>query len=577
MRHRRSPKRRKPSNHAVARVAKPVTGRTTEADGCGSIEAVVSSAADDLARRAFQRGEGNPRVLEPLFELPLLQRIYVRIARWMDITGAGGIVQVDATRIPDLVPALLGDVRATADLKQTMYHWRLALREPVHAVGITADGGCSVTFHYADANGCARFWMNVTDDQGRAVVATNVHATPIVSLTTVLEQTQGPPPYDAWADRMLADAVAGNEHARAAVSRIKRATIALIMVLTSFSISLAVSPELRAAVRKGLIKIYERITGSSVIAPPETLRSMDVSISGACVDGRPNIALTWNARPPLTPPFALIRNGNVVRRDLNTARGVVVDTNVAPGQAYSYLIGKQQGDKFITGPPMTTHAPTCPARPTDARTIGSFPLLAATPEEGTAPLTVTFTAAAPVQGDGAYVWEFDDGTRRTTSRPSVTHTFRYAGAHNVTSRSATGDYIAKVRILVSGDAAPRAPLELQRMWRGNIASTSGFIGTNETEFIFRAKPIPHVVAYRWAFGDCEKPTGSTAVPAVPTDCFTPSTSNPEIRYRFARGGGSETVRVMLIYDSGQVMVHNVGAVWITAPDDPRVSGRTSPR
>ncbi|HYC59911.1 MAG TPA: PKD domain-containing protein [Thermoanaerobaculia bacterium] len=574
-RHRDSPNRRRPTKAVVPEGTRSISARATEANTDAPFEAVVSSAVRDLATRDFPRGGGKRRLLEPLFELSLLQRIYVRIARWMDVTGERAIVQADALLISKLAPAILGDVRATADIKQTMYHWRLALKEPVKSVGIAADRSGTVTFHYADANGSARFWFDVAEDQKQPLLTMNEHAAPIVSLQTVVEQTSPEPPYSVWTDRLIADAARGNERARAAVSRLKRVTfIALVALVVSVGVPLALSGELRAAAWDKIIELYQRIVGASVTATPEMLRSIDVSASGACVEGRPNIRLTWRARDAVQPPLVLVRNGEVIRRDLNTVTGVFDDTDVVSGRTYSYLIGKQVRDRFITGTPMTTRGPECPTRSFDIRRIGSFPLLAATPESGNAPLTVTFVAESDQRSD-AYTWDFDDRTRVTTVRRTATHTFAEAGSYEVTCRSQTGAYVAKVRILVSGSAGPRTPLELQRLWHADLATASQFGGTNETEFVFRVRPIANVVAYRWLFGDCKAPVGHADASAAQIDCFTPPTANPEIRYRFARGGGTENVHLMMIYDSGEVVVHYLGSVWITAPDDPPETVRAS--
>jgi hypothetical protein len=77
--------------------------------------------------------------------------------------------------------------------------------------------------------------------------------------------------------------------------------------------------------------------------------------------------------------------------------------------------------------------------------------LLASPQTGTAPVTVTFDASASTDPDGdavaSYQFDFGDGTTETKTVPTTSHTYRDSGVYNASVR------VADARGLISGNTA----------------------------------------------------------------------------------------------------------------------------
>lgn len=193
-------------------------------------------------RRKCQLAHGPERLL--------LEAVYVRLARWIAVTGADPVA-VDATHSDLLAcaPALIGETQAATvpdkkAISKFAHHWNAALGGGRVFLGAPnhSEPRFDVRLWIKTGNGVSRFWFDIAEHQEKRGSATQRnHAAPILSLRSVgvpaaplkqvLRETTGEPPYEAMAERIVAAAASGSEHAKRAAARVRAARIAVALII----------------------------------------------------------------------------------------------------------------------------------------------------------------------------------------------------------------------------------------------------------------------------------------------------------------------------------------------------------
>jgi PKD repeat protein len=169
----------------------------------------------------------------------------------------------------------------------------------------------------------------------------------------------------------------------------------------------------------------------------------------------------------------------------------------------------------------------------------------ASPESGTAPLTVSFTGDSSYDPDGTvvgYEWDFGDGTGSSEANPA--HTYSQAGAYTATLTVTDNDGLTDGdTVTVTADPPPNVPpvaLASANPTTGNAPLLVQFSGDGSYD------PDGTVVGYSWDFGDGD---GSSA-------------ANPDHTYEWP---GSYTASLTVTDDRGET---DTATLQIEALQDP---------
>jgi chitodextrinase len=374
-----------------------------------------------------------------------------------------------------------------------------------------------------------------------------------------------------------------------------------LCILVAFIAAYFLPIPLGAAVRARVRHFFDRIVGApaesqpsrsahgaiSVIPPldfqlleqridaRETAEFAHISsnIGSTCVDGSLQ-AFGQFLSVPNTPPFVVLRNNEILNTVDTVSNGEVTlrDYNVVANRAYSYKLAKLDPvtGEYHSSSPKSTRTPV-KCRPDTATPV--LDTSSVTPTEGGAPLTVTCHASAHgPDGEGIqYHWSFGGGEGLTTTRETITHTYKYRQDEVVSLtvlHDGGGVLPAAVQQPISITSGPRPPLlsqveEYKQFGEGEAHPDGGPIGTLFHFRVFpRLSPVgARPVLYRWSFDECRRRFDSRSPDPMPpnADCASPRLSSPEYQRRFTVSG-QYTAQVEVTYDDGEVDVVIVATV-----------------
>ena len=248
----------------------------------------VESAVAQLGAVTF-RARGRKCQLAHGPERLLLEAIYVRLARWIATTGADPVA-VDATHRDLLAcaPALIGETQAATipdkkAISKFAHHWnaafgsgRVFLGAPHHS-----EPRFDVRLWIKTGNGVSRFWFDIAEHQEKRGSATQRdHAAPILSLRSVgvpavplkqvVRETTGEPQYEAMAERIVAAAASGSEHAKRAAARVRAARIVVLLLTIGVATFLAKRSDAQQWLYEKAAEVIERIKNALHGSPAGT-------------------------------------------------------------------------------------------------------------------------------------------------------------------------------------------------------------------------------------------------------------------------------------------------------------------
>lgn len=193
--------------------------------------------------------------------------------------------------------------------------------------------------------------------------------------------------------------------------------------------------------------------------------------------------------------------------------------------------------------PYSPPPPPPPPPPADTAPTAA---MQATPESGTAPLTVTFTSngSSDDRGIVTYEWNFGDGsTIVRTADASIVYTYNAAGNYTATlvvwdTANQPSNTASAAIAVASADAPPQAALQSDRT-TGPAPLTVNFDASGSTD-------DRGIVAYEWNFGE------GTTVAGGPTASYqyaNPGTYTAVVVVRDA-ASQSNSAQLVIVVDNG---------------------------